>query len=81
MGASASQIEKPFIPTGGHELAGPRTADRISLWQPRADRLAVAGVEQKGSIAAALSIVAPGTPAGSDVVPSQAWVAFDEFDL
>ena len=48
-------------------------------------RLAVAGAEQKGSVAVALSIVAPGAPAGSelndDVAPSQAWDAFDEFDL
>ena len=45
----------------------------------------VAGAEQKGSVAVALSIVAPGAPAGSelndDVAPSQAWDAFDEFDL
>ena len=45
---------------------------------------AVAGAEQKGSVAGALSIVAPGAPAGSELnmeAPSQAWDAFDEFDL
>ena len=68
-----------------HVYAHTGKQDRISLGNHGADRLAVAGAEQKGSVAVALSIVAPGAPAGSelndDVAPSQAWDAFDEFDL
>ena len=68
-----------------HVYAHTDKQDRISLGNHGADRLAVAGAEQKGSVAVALCVVAPGAPAGSelndDVAPSQAWDAFDEFDL
>ena len=68
-----------------HVYAHTDKQDRISLGNHGADRLAVAGKKQKGSVAVALSIVAPGAPAGSelndDVCPSQAWDAFSQFDL
>ena len=69
-----------------HVYAHTGKQDRISLGNHGADRLAVAGAGQKkGSAAVALSIVASGAPAGSelndDIDSSQAWDAFDEFDL
>ena len=56
-----------------HVYAHTGKQDRISLGNHGADRLAVAGAEQKGSVAVALSIVAPGAPAGSEL-------NVDEFD-
>ena len=67
-----------------HVYAHTGKQDRLSIGNHHADRLAVAGAEQKGSVVPALSIVEPGAPAGSELnmeAPSQAWDAFDEFDL
>ena len=67
-----------------HVYAHTGKQDRLSIGNHHADRLAVAGAEQKGSVVPALSVVEPGAPAGSELnmeAPSQAWDAFDEFDL
>ena len=68
-----------------HVYAHTGKQDRISLGNHGADRLAVAGAEQKGSVAVALRVVAPGAPAGSELIddacPSQARDASSQFDL
>ena len=50
-----------------HVYAHTDKQDRISLGYHGADRLAVAGAEQKGTVATALSVVEPGAPAGSEL--------------
>ena len=67
-----------------HVYAHTGAQDERSVGNHNADRLAVAGAEQKGVIKPALRVVSPGALAGSELyadAPTQSYELFSQFDL